>query len=200
MIVNKNQPTFFVLPGYGQSPNDPQINWLIKFLKNRKYNTKGVSVRWPHHRNSEIAEEFKKFYKENKTDVNYILGFSYGAVVAFISAGELKPKKVFLCSLSPDFKEDFSAMKPWVKKELGKKRLDDTKSRSAIQIAKELKAPSVVFCGEKECKQYPQLLVRCKETVKLAKNAKLVVVKDAPHRLDFPTYIEAIKKEIELIK
>jgi pimeloyl-ACP methyl ester carboxylesterase len=143
----------------------------------------------------DYVKDFEIFYLANKGKKNYILGFSYGAVITFILANVLKPKKIFLCSLSPDFKEDLESMKPWIIKYIGKKRFKDAKTRSAIKIAKELSVPSVLFYGEKEGKAYPKLKKRAEETVKLARNSKLVVVPKAPHDISFSEYKITIMRE-----
>ena len=144
----------------------------------------------------EYSADFIRVYGKHKTNHNYVLGFSYGAVIALLTASALKPDKIFLCSLSPDFKEDVSAMKPWIRKYVGKRRIAHSLRTSGRAIAEELTIPSVVFYGEAEGAQYPQLAIRCKETARLAANSKLVVVGNAPHRIDFPTYQAAITKEI----
>ncbi len=120
-----------------------------------------------------------------------------------MTAQELVPKKVFLCSLSPDFKEDIPwALKhfPDIVKYIGKRRFENVKTRSALAIAKKLTIPSVVFYGETEGKKFTQLKKRCEETVKLARKSKLIVVKDAPHKIDDPEYKKAIMKEIDTLK
>jgi dienelactone hydrolase len=138
-------------------------------------------------------------YEKEKSEENYVLGFSYGAVIAFLSANIVRPKKIFLCSLSARFKEDVSAMKPWIRRYQGKRRIAESLKTSGREAAKNLKIPSVVFCGEVESKLYPQLLVRCKETAKLAAKSKLVIVENAPHKIDYPTYQVAITKELQTL-
>jgi len=175
---------------------DKPFVWLIHFLNSKGFKVVGVPVKWKRSTLTKNAEDFKKFFNINKGKINYVLGFSYGAVINLITANELKPNKIFLCSLSPDFKEDNKDIKNWIKNYLGKNRMEDTQTRSGIKMAKELSVPSVVFYGEKEGKQYPKLKNRSEETVKLAKSSKLVIVKNAPHKIDHFSYIEAIKKNI----
>jgi len=143
------------------------------------------------------VEELVAVYNTSKTEINYILGFSYGAVITFLAANILRPKKIYLCSLSPDFQEDIPVMKKWIKVYIGKRRLKAANSINARDIAKELKIPSVVFYGEGEGGQYPQLKIRCEETTKLARRSRLVVVKNAPHDLSCTNYQEAIKAELK---
>jgi esterase/lipase len=147
---------------------------------------------------TDYVADFKQQFKKYSGNNNYILGFSYGAVIAFMSAAELKPKKIYLCSLSPHFKEDIKAMKPWIKKLVGQRRIADAKKQSALAIAKKLTIPSIIFYGEAEAKKFPQLVVRAKETVKYAKNVKIIIVKEAPHKIDHPEYMGAIIKELSL--
>lgn len=145
---------------------------------------------------SDYAEDFRRQYREQKSDDNTVLGFSYGAVIAFLTANECKPKRIYLCSLSPDFREDIGAMTPGMRKIVGSRRMTDAKKRSGKVLAKELSVPATVFYGETEAKKYPQLKIRCEETIASSKKkSKLVVVKEAPHKIDHPEYKKAIMNE-----
>ena len=188
--------TIFIVSGFtDKTQNNPKYTWLVNFLKKKGFRVIETPVLWRNRTITDYAIDFKKFYNANKGRINYVLGFSYGAVITFITANELKPKKMFLCSLSPDFKEDVKYMKPWIIKYIGKRRFEDAKTRSAVKIAKSLSMPSVVFYGEREGKVYPDLKARAEETVKLAKKSKLVVVPKAPHDISFFSYKAAIIKE-----
>lgn len=141
---------------------------------------------------NDYISQFKEFYNKHKTGTDYFLGFSYGAVIIFSSAQELQPKKIFLCSLSNAFKEDVVGIEDKMRKFLGKKGFEDIKTRSAIKIAKNLTIPTILFYGEKE----QDLRKRCKETAKLAKKTKLIIVKDADHEISHPEYIKAVKNNL----
>ena len=186
---------FFIVPGFKQKATDTMFVWLRKFLTEKGFDVVLVPITWERRVMSNYIEEFEEIFNKNKGNENYILGFSYGSVITFAIAEKLKPKKIFLCSLSPDFKEDLKNEKQWILNYIGKKRTVDALTRSGIALARSLTIPSVVFYGEKEGKQYPKLKKRCGETVRLAKNARLVVVKDSPHNLAHPEYINAIKQE-----
>ena len=185
----------FIIPGFKQKPTDKYFIWLKKFLVDQKFNAVMVPITWNRRTMSDYVSEFEGFYNKHKGDKNYILGFSYGAVITFITAEKLKPKKIFLCSLSSDFKEDVGHMSNFIKKYIGKRRILDCLTRSGKSIAKELTIPTVIFYGEKEGKQYPQLKKRCEGTAKLARNSKLVIVKNSPHDISHPNYMNAIKAE-----
>ena len=81
-----------------------------------------VPITWERATMTDYAVEFESFYEKHKANDNYVLGFSYGAVIAFITANKLKPKKIYLCSLSSDFKEDVRSMKPRITKVYRKKK------------------------------------------------------------------------------
>lgn len=191
----ESKRTFFIIPGWGQKPTDKCFSWLIKFLRRKKFTVIKVSISWDYRVMTDYLDDFKKQYAKYSGNENYILGFSYGAVIAFMTATELKPKKIYLCSLSPHFKEDIHAMKPWIKKLVGKRRIADAKRQSALSTAKKLTTPSVIFYGEAEAKKFPQIKIRAIETAKYGKKVKLINVKDAPHKIDHPEYIKAIIKE-----
>ena len=193
MIATK---TLFLIPGFYQKATDHCYRWLTKYLKSKGYDVIAVPVHWKNRTMTDYVRDFEKFFLQRMGTKNYFLGFSYGAVIAFMTTSRLGPEKVYLCSLSPDFKEDASSIKSYELKLIGKKRFADVKTRSAKKIAKELKIPSVLFYGEVEGKKYPQLKKRVEETVKLSSRTKLVIVKDAPHKIDHPEYIKAIKREI----
>ena len=158
-----------------------------------------MPIGWRHRVMSDYIEDFKMCYQKNKSTINYVLGFSYGAVIAFSSANDLLPDKIFLCSLSPDFKEDIFSMKAWIKKFVGTRRLADARSRNRKTIAQKLNVPSIVFYGEQEGRQYPQLKIRCEETARLAKNSHIIRVPRAPHKIDHPEYIKALQDQLALL-
>jgi len=191
--------TFFIVPGFYGEPTDNNFKWLSRFLKQKGFDVKIVPIKWRYLTMLEYSKQFVNYYKKHTSGKNYVLGFSYGAVIAFLTANELRPRKIFLCSLSPDFKEDLRAMKPWMRKYVGKKRIENIKTRSGVKIAKSLNIPSVIFYGEIEARQFPQLKIRCEQTGKLAAKSKVVVVKDAPHKIDHINYIASIQNELKSI-
>lgn len=192
-----SRKTFFIIPGFKQKAGDKSFLWLEKFLKGQGFAVINVPITWERRTIIDYVDDFIGVYKKHQSKENYVLGFSYGAVTALLSANAVKPKKIYLCSLSPDFKEDVSAMTPWLKKYVGKRRIAQSLKTSGREIAKNLKIPSVVFYGEAEAEHYPQTKVRCEETSKLAVRSKLVVVEKSPHQIDFPAYQIAIMKELQ---
>lgn len=187
---------FFIIPGFTHKPTDLAYRRLASFLRSKGFQVVVVKIDWKHRVMSDYVEQFKTLYSKYEPGENQILGFSFGAVIALISAAELKPRRLFLCSLSPCFKEDLKFVSNNDAKIIGKRRINDFKNYSAIEYAKHVKVPTTVFCGGSEAKRYPALIRRCKQTVNVMKNAHLVMATDAPHDIAYPTYDEAIKKSI----
>lgn len=195
--MKKTKGTFFILPGFGQNASSKEYLWLNNFLKSRGFHVIKVPIKWEYKTNTKISENFREFYEKHKSpNKNYILGFSYGAVITLMTTKKLQPDKIYLCSLSPDFREDSLAMNPQIKRIIGKRRFDDTKTRSGRKLASELKTPVVIFFGEEEAKMFPQIKIRSQETARLANKSKLIFIKNTPHKIDHQNYIEAIKKEV----
>lgn len=170
----------------------------LLYIRNSGWKPIEVPVTWNHHTLSQNAKEFISFYNQHKGDKNQILGFSYGAVISLLTANEICPDKMYLCSLSPDFAEDKDTMPAWLKKYIGKNRLDDMTTRSAVTLAKNLKVPTVIFYGEKEAVDFPSMKKRAEETTKFAKNARLIVVPNANHAIDGEEYKESLLANLEL--
>lgn|SRR3989338_1127144 len=180
----------FIIPGYGESAGSARYRKLITTASQKGYSVQKVPIQWKYRVMSDYISQFEKYYTKHKTVNDYFLGFSFGAVIAFSTAQELQPKKIFLCSLSNAFKEDIKGKQTKLEKFLGKRATKDLQTRSAKRIAKSLTVPTVIFYGEKE----KDLKKRCEETAKLAKKALVVIVKNADHEISLPEYIQSIKK------
>jgi len=186
--------TMFIIPGFKESVTDSSYKNLKKFFESKNYQVKLVPISWDYKTMSDYIQQFEDFYDKNKSESNHVLGFSYGAVIAFSSAEELGIKKLYLCSLSPDFSEDVMGMQDWIKKYIGVRRLKDCLTRSGREIAKTLTVPTVIFYGQKEATEFPQMLKRTLETQKLAKKVRVIEVKGAPHDISHPAYRDAIEE------
>jgi pimeloyl-ACP methyl ester carboxylesterase len=194
--MKTSDKTFFIISGFKTQVTKSEYEWLITYLEGKGVRVIKVPVKWNRHTLTENANEFISYFNAFKSKENYVLGFSYGAVITLLTANILKPKKVFLCSLSPAFKEDSESEDSSLIHYIGKKRFADLSTYYAKTLAKNLQIQSVVFYGEKEGDMYPKLKKRCEDTAQLAHNSRLVVVKDASHQIHFSTYQEAVKKAI----
>lgn len=187
--------TMFIIPGFKESAAGKEYAWLRDFFSTKGFSVKLVPVHWNYRTMSDYLTEFEAFYRAHKGEENYLFGFSYGAVIAFATAQTVQPTKIYLCSLSPDFKEDVTGMEDWLKKYIGARRLNDCLQRSGVDIAKKLTIPTVLFYGEAEVAKFPQMRKRILETQRLAKAAEVVSVAGAPHDISFSAYRTAIMEK-----
>ncbi len=146
---------------------------------------------------SDYVNEFEQMYNLYKSANNTVLGFSFGAMIAYISASRLRPNRLVLCSLSPYFAEDLPTLKPWWRTILGTRRIKDFENFKAINIAKLIKIPATFFYGTAEAERFPTLKHRIASIAKLLPKSKIVVVQNAPHAIDHPEYQKAICENIQ---
>ena len=188
--------TIFIITGFKQNKEDIQFKWMYPYFSEKGFRVKIFAPNWNFHVMSDYVNEFVEFYGKNKSDVNYVLGFSFGAMTAFISAPVIKPSHLYLCSLSPYFKEDLTTLKQNHAIVIGIRRLKDFSNHGAKEIAKLLhNIPIDIFYGENEAEKYPRLKNRCILTHKALPNSKLTVVKNASHKINHLEYVKAIKSQ-----
>jgi len=184
----------YIIPGFTENTNLKRYHKIIKFFKSIGYKTIFVKITWKHKTMSDYVKEFLKQYNQHsKNDEVYLLGFSFGAMIAFIASHIEKPKAQFLCSLSPFFSEDIPIIKEWWKKSIGKKRVLDFKSISFNKISKKISCETYIFAGTKEG---PEIEKRARSADKQIKNSKLFMIDRAKHDISQNEYIEKLKEEI----
>jgi esterase/lipase len=186
----------FIIPGYSESKkNNPAYVKIASYFKNKGIQSVIVDVNWKYKTISDYVEQFKGVYHKNKKyNEVYFLGFSYGAMISFISSVELKPKAQILCSLSPYFKEDFPYIREWWKRYIGQKRLADFRKTSFNDLARKISAKTIILAGDKEGKEVDR---RVKEANKRIRNSKLIIIPKARHKIGQKEYLEEVKKIID---
>src|SRR3989344_7704712 len=96
----------FIVPGFRQRPNNKAYKQISKILKKEGYYPIVVVIPWKNSTISQSAEYFLREYQKVEAKKKYILGFSLGAMVAFLVSTKVKTAGLILCSLSPYFRED----------------------------------------------------------------------------------------------
>lgn len=153
-----------------------------------------ISIEWQRKTMSQYVEQFLEQYKKHKTEQNYFLGFSYGAMICFIVSAQVPVDTQILCSLSPFFAEDITKMKKsWVK-EIGKKRTEDFKQIDAQQIITNIKARTIFLRGEKELKEVAESSNRIYPNLHCSK--ELYIVANAKHDIGDQNYQKKIEEVI----
>lgn len=188
---------FFIIPGLTHQANEPQYRWLKNHVASMGYQPKLVPITWKRRTMSDYVQEFQTYFDEHRLEENHVLGFSFGAMIAFISAPKTRPEQLYLCSLSPYFSEDLPGLVQKEKRYMGKRRLQDFKHHRSHEIAKNIDCTTVIFCGEQEGSRFPDLKKRCQEVVNLIKTSTFVEPQNAPHQISFPSYVTALKAHIK---
>lgn len=188
--------TFFLLPGFKTQIKDQSYKRLVAFLRGKGLVVVPVPIHWQNRTLSQNAQEFVSFYHAHKSKENYILGFSFGAVIALMTANETKPQGLYLCSTSPIFAEDLASMPSWLKRYMGTRRLAHAASISYKKLSKNIKARSVVFFGEREAAEMPSIKLRSMAIARSIKGSRVVVATGASHAINSSEYLAAIMSEV----
>lgn len=179
-----------------QSAVDEKYRALREGIEEKGCKLVPVPFHWNYTTVPQYVEKFVKFYRNNKGEHNIVIGNSYGAMVAFLSAPEIEPDEIIACSLSPFFKEDKGKTSlEYRLRKFGKRRTEAQDSLSATETAScinQTNTKVILMYGEQEKDLYPYLVKRVLETKSELKNVKLVEAKGAPHSMRDPLYTKAI--------
>lgn len=181
----------YIIPGFGHSKSNKNYSKISSLFKSTK--SVVIDIKWKNKVFSDYIKYFEKQLIHKNSDEVYLLGFSFGAIIAFISASKLKPKKLFLCSLSPYFKEDLSKMKKSWKSWFGKKRIEDIQKYNFDKIAKNINSKTYILAGGKEGSE---LLLRSKKANMKIKKSKLIIMSNVKHNIFQKEYLEELRKLI----
>ena len=183
----------YIIPGFTEEVKLKGYQQAIKFFKSRNFKVIPIKITWKYKVMSDYVDEFFCQLSHKKSDDVYLFGFSFGAMIAFISATKLKPKMLFLCSLSPYFKEDLNFLKKSWKDGVGKKRIEDLKNFSFQKLAKEVNCKTLLIAGDKEPKE---LHKRVDDAHKKIRNSKLFMISNAKHEISQKEYVDKLHEII----
>lgn len=118
----------------------------------------------------------------------YMLGFSFGAIIALNTTDKFESKGTILCSLSPLFQEDMKEFPDWLKKAI------------SMPTYTSIQGETTVFLyGDQD-----NSLIKSEEVVKrregIYSQSEFVVIAGAEHDITGAAYLEQIKQEIYRFK
>lgn len=192
--------TLFLIPGFTHSVKQKEYKKVTAMFKKHGYTVIGFEPSWKRSTVSDQVATFVSFVDSKKINPDdcAILGFSFGAIVALISAGKIKPKELFLCSLSPYFSEDIKIMPAGWKKFIGKKRVADFEKMNCRKLCKQINSSAHIFVGEKESNKFPILLRRVQAAHKYIPASTWSMVPNTGHDIGQKEYLAAIGKQLDL--
>lgn len=184
--------TIFIIPGYRHKTTNKAYKEIAKILKKEGHSPILIKIPWRKTTISENTEYFLKKYRKTNTRKNYVLGFSFGAMIAFLASTKVNVSGLILCSLSPYFQEDLPKMKRRLLSPLVTKRYQDFTGLHCATLARKIRAKQIhLLYGTKEDKS---LKKRIFDTYRQIPSAQkyLVSVKKTEHDLASRRYLDKI--------
>lgn len=196
-MKNKNSK-IYILPGWGSRYTDKDYKYLMKEAKKKSYDFVDLKIATRNKKYClgndksvrEIINKIKKqILNKHKEKENVLIGFSIGALQAYLLATELEFKKVILCSISTMLKRDIESVD---KKEFTNIITEEQYTELSKIDYERIKSGEVFFMvGDKEG---DYMKSRIREIAKL-NNAKIVEIKDQDHYFN-KKYVDEVLKII----
>lgn len=185
----------FIIPGYKHSTSQKEYQQIGSFFSQQEISPVFVNIPWTRTVITENLDYFLNLFNQVKADKKYLLGFSFGGVIAFLASTKIHVDGQILCSLSPYFREDLSKLKKWWVYIIGKRRYRDFFELSADKIASEIGIPTRLLYGTQETKLVEE---RSREVFNALRcNKQLIEVPGAKHDLSDPEYLKTVQTVIK---
>lgn len=185
----------YIIPGFDEHIDAAGYQEIADLFIRHRIPADIIRIGW---KNRTVSSYIKNVLKIiSPARFTYVLGFSMGAMVAAIAASQIKIDQLFLCSLSPYFKDDLSHLTQEDQRTLGKRRVSDFKKYSFPAIAQRIRCSTTIFEGSGELSV---LRKRCEIASHEIQNAKLIQISNAGHSISNPHYRDAIASAIQQLK
>lgn len=194
------QKSIFIIPGFQHLPTNNAYKKIATMLQKEGYFPIPITIPWNKATISESTEFFVKEYKKVKTKEKYILGFSFGAMIAFLAATKVNASGLILCSLSPYFKEDVANGKKRLISKITKARYKDFSTLHCSSLAKKIKTKQILMLyGAKETKS---LIRRVTETFEQISSTQkyLIPIFETDHDIGDKRYLQKIRQIAKKLK
>ena len=185
----QSKMTFFLIPGFRESINDQAWQRIQAIITEHGHEVVLVQPSWNYHTLTDWVLDLNTIRQSYPGD-HALLGFSYGAMTAFVSAVNQPAQVTILCSLSPFFQEDLSLLRPWWKEKIGKHRMTDFIGFSFDQLAKKQTGQTYLLVGQNEV---PECRQRFDKALKKLLGASGEVVPEADHDIGNAHYLVSLK-------
>ena len=184
----------FIIPGRNHLPSSPEYQEIARIFKEKGIAPILVLITWKGATISDCTKNFLEQYRKVNADKKYVLGFSFGAFIAFLASTQVKFEAQILCSLSPYFAEDLPHIKKWWILSIGVKRYQAFKKHNNLELSKRINTKTFLLYGTSEGKY---IIKRAMDTFKnLHTSKRLVEIMDVRHDIGNPKYIKAIRQVI----
>jgi pimeloyl-ACP methyl ester carboxylesterase len=185
----------YIIPGFGEShARQKSYRKVAALFAKAGFTVVHVNIDWHHQTPREFGDYQKQFlsqFKKKRGAKTYVLGFSYGATIAFLTANKTKPAALVLCSLSPYFTEDQKNIEPeWLV--FWKKRFAHS-DYSFAKLAPTRHSSVRLVVGDSE---HHSTITRARDAKRRLPNATLTIAKGAKHDIGQKEYLATLEKVI----
>ncbi|MFB6292000.1 MAG: hypothetical protein ABEI58_01240 [Candidatus Nanohaloarchaea archaeon] len=194
-----------VVPGRGQSTRQEKYARVGRAFGQQGISPEFIDIEWSNSLQENIEgveEEAKKVLSEYDDPGVYVFGFSWGAVCGFAASPEFSPEAQVLCSMSPDFREDYEQLSR-MKRILNRRFSSGVEDKPSLNVLSEKELGDLyLLYGEKEYRGrlgigafgYGDIAEKRLELL----DARQVIVEGVGHGLD-ESYLSEIESVVEEI-
>lgn len=186
--------TLYLIPGFGETSSDPAYVRISRVAKEAGYHVVPFDPTWDRSAATRWVADFSRIVERDGAKNASVIGFSFGAYIAVLAAKKYDFNRLYLCSLSPYFKDDLPHIPDAAWKALGSRRKADFSSHS---FPEDIGASAVFFVGEHEIRYELQAVEKRYRAWKGEK--KYIVVPDADHDLESGEYLDSLLSEIKVL-
>ncbi|MDO8657151.1 MAG: hypothetical protein Q7K55_00310 [Candidatus Levybacteria bacterium] len=189
-----NRKPIFIIPGFKHQTTNKAYKEITRILKSEGYSPILINIRWRNTTISENTEYFLKKYRKINSKKKYVLGFSLGAMIAFIASTKISMSGLILCSLSPYFKEDLLKLNNSWTSPIMIQKYNDFSGLHCGTLAKRIRAKKILMLyGAREEKS---LIKRVKDAFDQisSTNKYLIPILKTEHNIGDKRYLNTIHK------
>jgi len=186
------EKVIFIIPGFNHLPINKAYVEIARMMQNDGYHPIIVTIPWKNTTISQNTEYFIKEFKKIDAKKKYILGFSFGAMIAFIASTKVDVYGLVLCSLSPYFKEDLPELNSSKIPSIQLQQHQDFSTLHCATLAKRLKAKQILMTyGTEEEKS---LIKRVKQAYSHipSRGKQLISIAETDHNIGDKRYLYKI--------
>lgn len=164
---------------------------VMNCFREKGFEAVPINITWKQNTMRDYVEEFISQLKIETGNEVHAFGFSFGAMIIFLAAPFIRFKQIYLCSLSPYFREDLFSLTKTDKKLLGKKRIEYFQTISFNAVAKYVLCSTVLTVGAREASSVRHRTYAAKQKIK---ESKLIIIPDARHVFGESIYVDELCK------
>lgn len=190
--------TVLFVPGFQENLQTRDYLKTINAIEERGYKVKFIAINWRGTTIENWVKELNLVYTKLDPKETVLAGFSYGAMVAFVTATKINPSELWLFSLSPYFSEDLKNLHTklaWIR-DIGIRRVSAFEKLDFRKLSKAINCKVLLFAGSLELEKFPRLDERIKLAHSLISNSELILVAGVGHNVVDPKYINSIVNNI----